>query len=178
MNIKEILISFMTEQAYKPMDIIELGRIFSIKKSERKDFEKILNEMEKDGQIVKTRTEHYGVPDKMGLVVGKLQGHQKGFGFVLTEDERPDVFVPSSCLNGAMNGDKVVVKVTREENKGKKCEGEIIRILERNSKTIIGTYEDSKNFGFVVAEEKRIYQDIFIPKESRKGCQNWRYSNS
>lgn len=170
MNIKETLISFMKEQAYKPMDIIELERVFSIRKSERKDFEKILKQMEKDGQIVKTRTEHYGVPDRMNLVVGKLQGHQKGFGFVITEDETPDVFVPSSYLNGAMHGDKVVVKVTREENRGKKREGEIIRILERTNKTVIGTYEDSKNFGFVVPEEKRIYQDIFIPRECRKGA--------
>lgn len=170
MNIKETLINFMREQAYKPMDIYELGRIFSIKKAERKVFEKILNEMERDGQIVKTRTDRYGIPDRMNLVVGKLQGHQKGFGFVITEDDTPDVFVPSSYLNGAMHGDKVVVKVTREENRGKKREGEIIRILERNSKTIIGTYEDSKNFGFVVPEEKRIYQDVFIPKESRKGA--------
>lgn len=170
MDIKETLINFMREQAYKPMDLFELERVFSIRKSERKVFEKILSEMEKDGQIVKTRTEHYGIPDKMNLVVGKLQGHQKGFGFVLTEDETPDVFVPSSYLNGAMHGDKVVAKVTREENRGKKREGEIIRILERNSKTIIGTYEDSKNFGFVVPEEKRIYQDVFIPRECRKGA--------
>lgn len=160
----------MREQAYKPMDIIELERVFDIKKSERKDFEKILNGMEKDGQIVKTRTEHYGVPDRMGLVVGRLQGHQKGFGFVIAEEERPDVFVPSSYMNGAMHGDKVVVKITREENKGKKCEGEIIRILERAHKTAIGIFEDSKNFGFVVPEEKRIYQDIFIPKECKNGA--------
>lgn len=170
MNIKEILISFMREQAYKPMDIYELERVFDIKKSERKDFEKILRDMEKDGQIVKTRTEHYGVPDRMGLVVGRLQGHQKGFGFVIPEEERPDVFIPSSYLNGAMNGDKVVAKVTREEKKGKKCEGEIIRILERANKKVIGTFEDSRNFGFVVAEEKRIYQDIFIPKDCKKGA--------
>jgi ribonuclease R len=110
------------------------------------------------------------VPDRMGLVVGRLQGHQKGFAFVIPEEERPDVFIPSSYLNGAMHGDKVVAKVTREENKGKKCEGEIIRILERANKTIIGAFEDSKNFGFVVPEEKRIYQDIFIPKESKSGA--------
>jgi ribonuclease R len=160
----------MTEQAYKPMDIVELERVFGIKKADRKDFEKILKDMEKEGEIVKTRTEHYGIPEKMGLVVGRLQGHIKGFGFVIPEIERPDVFVPSSYMNGAMHSDKVVVKVTREENNGKKCEGEIIRILERGNKKVIGTYEDSKNFGFVVPEETRIYQDIFIPKECRNGA--------
>lgn len=170
MNISERLVEFMKEQAYKPMDIRELARIFDIGKGEIKDFEKVLNSMEKGGLIIKTRTEHYGVPEKMGLVVGKLQGHQRGYGFVIPDLERPDVFIPPSNMNGAMHGDRVIAKVLREENGGKKCEGEIIRILERGNKTVLGTYEDSKNFGFVVPEDRRIYQDIFIPKDLKIGA--------
>lgn len=167
MNIRETMVSFMEEQAYKPMNIKELERVFGISKEDKNDFSKILKSMEKEGLIVKTRTEHYGVPERMGLVVGKLQGHQKGFAFVIPETDRPDVFVTSSNLNGAMHSDRVVVKIVKEVPGGKKCEGEIIRILERGNKEVIGVYEDSKNYGFVVPDEKRIYQDIFIPKDSR-----------
>ncbi|MGV8980523.1 ribonuclease R [Clostridium sp.] len=170
MEIKETLISLMTEQAYKPMNIKELSKMFHIKKSDIKEFTDLLSEMEKSGEIVKTRTEHYGIPEKMGLVIGKFQGHQRGFGFVIAEVERPDIFIPADNVNGAMNGDKVLAKVLKEENKGKKCEGEITRIIERSNKTIIGTYDDSKNFGFVVADDKRIAQDIFIPKAERNGA--------
>ncbi|KAA8675468.1 ribonuclease R [Clostridium sp. HV4-5-A1G] len=170
MNIKEAIINFMKEQAYKPMTVKELRKVFCIKKSEIEDFKKIVDQLEKEGSVIRTRTNRYGLPDKMGLVTGRFQGHQKGYGFVIPDNERMDVFVSSSFLNGAMNGDKVVVKVTKEENNGKKCEGEIIRILERANKTIIGTFEDSKNFGFVVPEEKRICQDVFIPKECKKGA--------
>ncbi len=170
MGIRETILSFMREKAYKPMNINELAKVFGIKKNEVMDFQKVIKDMEKEGSIVRTRTDHFGIPDKMGLVVGKLQGHPKGFGFVLPEVERPDVFIPAALLNGAMNGDKVIAKITREENGGKKCEGEIIRILERANTTIIGTYEDSKNFGFVVADDKRIYQDIYIAKGDKKGA--------
>ncbi|GCD12788.1 ribonuclease R [Clostridium tagluense] len=170
MDIKETLISFMTEQAYKPMNIAELSKVFSIKKANMKDFTKLLSEMEKDGQIVKTRTEHYGIPEKMGIVSGKFQGHQRGFGFVIADEERPDIFIPADNVNGAMNGDRVLAKILKEVNNGKKCEGEITRIIERSNKTIIGTYDDSKNFGFVVADDKRIAQDIFIPKAERNGA--------
>ncbi|MCB2312324.1 ribonuclease R [Clostridium tagluense] len=170
MDIKETLISFMTEQAYKPMNIAELSKVFSIKKANMKDFAKLLSEMEKDGQIVKTRTEHYGIPEKMGIVSGKFQGHQRGFGFVIADEERPDIFIPADNVNGAMNGDRVLAKILKEVNNGKKCEGEITRIIERSNKTIIGTYDDSKNFGFVVADDKRIAQDIFIPKAERNGA--------
>lgn len=170
MVVKEKLISFMTEQAYKPMNIKELSKVFDIKKGDTKEFANLLAAMEQNGEVVKTRTEHYGIPEKMGLVIGKFQGHQRGFGFVIAEEERPDIFIPADNVNGAMNGDKVLAKVLKEENKGKKCEGEIARIVERSNKTIIGTYEDSKNFGFVVADDKRIAQDIFIPKAERNGA--------
>lgn len=170
MNIRETVVEFMREKIYKPISIYELAYALNIEKSNFKMFQDVIQEMEKDGEIIKTRTEHYGVPEKMGLVVGKLQGHQKGFGFVIPEVEEHDVFIPISNMGGAMHGDKVIAKVTREQNEGKRREGEIIRIVERGTKTIIGTYEDSKNFGFVVADEKRIHQDIFIPKGERNGA--------
>lgn len=170
MKIREIIVSFMTEQAYKPMDIKELRRVFGISKREMDEFQDLLDQMEKDGQIIKTRTNLYGIPEKMGLVVGKLQCHHKGYGFVIPETERTDIFITSSFMNGAMNGDKVVAKITREEEGGKRCEGEIIRILERANKNIIGVYENSKNFGFVVSEDKRINYDVFIPKSEKNGA--------
>ena len=170
MNIKENLINFMTEQAYKPMNKGELYKVFDIRKKDTKGFVALLDEMEKDGDIVKSHTEHYGIPEKMGLVVGKFQGHQRGFGFVIAEVERPDIFIPADNVNGAMNGDKVLAKILKIENGGKKCEGEIAKVIERSNKTIIGTYEDSSNFGFVVADDKRIAQDIFIPKSERNGA--------
>ncbi|MFT5874789.1 MAG: ribonuclease R [Clostridium sp.] len=170
MEIKENLLSFMTEQAYKPMNTKELSKVFDIKKAGMKEFSNLLADMERNGEVVKTRTEYYGIPEKMGLVIGKFQGHQRGFGFVIADEERPDIFITADNVNGAMNGDKVLAKILKEENKGKKCEGEITRIIERSNKTIIGTYDDSKNFGFVVADDKRIAQDIFIPKAERNGA--------
>jgi len=169
-NIKENLINFMTEPAYKPMNKGELYKVFDIRKKETKGFAALLAEMEKDGDIVKSHTERYGIPENMGLVVGKFQGHQRGFGFVIAEVERPDIFIPADNVCGAMNGDRVLAKILKIENGGKKCEGEIVKVIERSNKTIIGTYEDSSNFGFVVADDKRIAQDIFIPKSERNGA--------
>ncbi|MFU0825868.1 ribonuclease R [Clostridium sp.] len=170
MNIKKVLLDFMREQAYKPMDINELAKIFGISKKEIKTFKDILKTMEKEGSIVKNQVGRYGIPEKMGLVVGRLQGHQKGFGFVIPDDESPDVFIVSTLMNGAMHGDRVVAQVLKEKDKGKKREGEIVKVIERANTKIIGVYEASKNFGFVVPEEKRIFQDIFIAKEDSNGA--------
>jgi ribonuclease R len=172
MKVREIILNFMKETAYKPMTLKELAKIFGIRKSEMKEFKKILGYMQKDGEIVKTRTEHYGIPERMGLIIGKFQGNSKGFGFLICDDERPDIFIPISGVNGAMNGDRVLVKILREEKGGRKCEGEINEIIERANKTIIGSYEDNKTFGFVVPEDNRINQDIFIPKEHTNGAKH------
>ena len=173
MGIKQTLLSFMREEAYRPMDIQELVAVFDINPDEYKSFKKVLKSMEREGLIVRTKKDKFGVPERLGLITGKLQVHQKGFGFLLPEAEgEKDVFIPSSSMNGAMNGDKVLVQITGEDLNGKKREGEVREVLERSNSKIIGVYEDSRNFGFVVPEDTRLNQDIFISKKDRNGAKD------
>ncbi|WP_461204597.1 ribonuclease R [Clostridium sp. DL1XJH146] len=168
----EIVLGFLNEQATKPMKMKDLAFIFQIKKHEMDEFKDLINEMESKGFIIRNRKNHIGIPEKMGLTSGRLQGNQKGFGFVIPEDGASDIFVLASNMNGAMNGDKVLAKVTKEENRGKKREGEIVRVVERANNNVIGVYEESQNFGFVIPEEKKISKDIFIPKGDTNGAKN------
>lgn len=170
MNIREVLVNFMKEQAYKPMNIQELARVFSINKRDIKEFQKLLDGMESDGQIIKNRAEYYGIPERMGILTGTFVGHQRGFGFVIADVERPDIFIPASNVNGAMHNDRVLVKILRDEDRGKKCEGEIVKVIERKNTKLVGIYEDSKNFGFVVPDNQKVNQDIFISKNDRNGA--------
>lgn len=168
MGLKQIILKFMEDDSYKPMDIQKLAEIFDISKQEYKTFKKAINTMIKEGIITRDEKERLAVTAKMGLVVGKLQLHQKGYGFVLPEEEgRKDVFIPKNYMGTAMNGDRVVAKIVKEDVEGKKCEGEIVQILERAINVIIGEYEDSRNFGFVIPDDKRMLQDIFISKKDR-----------
>lgn len=173
MGVKQTLLSFMREEAYRPMDIQELVSVFDINPDEYKSFKKVLKSMEKEGVIVRTKKDKFGVPERLGLITGKLQVHQKGFGFLLSDTEgEKDVFIPSSSMKGAMNGDRVLVQITREDLNGKKREGEVQEVLERANNKVIGVYEDSKNFGFVVPEDTRLNQDIFVSKKDRNGAQD------
>lgn len=171
-DIREVLVGFMKEKAYKPMNIKELSKIFSISKKEILEFEKVLGYMEEEGQIIKTHTEHYGIPERMGFIQGVFQGHAKGFGFVAVEGEENDIFIPINAVNGAMNGDTVLVSLIREEKQGKKREGEIYKVIKHANKIIIGIFQKSANFGFVVPEDKRLHQDIFISKEQISGARD------
>ncbi|RKD29124.1 ribonuclease R [Thermohalobacter berrensis] len=171
MNTKEKLIEFMKKEIYKPMTKEELANFFNITNKEKKEFYNILDEMERDGHIIKTRRKRYGIPEKMNLVVGILQGHPRGYGFVVPiNEEFTDVFVPFQDLNGALHGDKVIARIIKKGKDGKNHEGEIIRILERANYKIVGTFEKSRNFGFVVPDDPRISMDVFIPKVEMNGA--------
>ena len=171
MGIKNTLLDFMREDAYKPMDLSELTSVFDIKSDEYRAFKKVLKTMEKEGLIVRTKKDKFAAAERLGLIAGKLQGHSRGFGFLIPENEgEKDVFIPSSCMNNAMNGDRVLVQVTRDDRNGKKREGEVVEVIERANKTIIGVYENSKNFGFVVPEDTRLNQDIFVSKKDKNGA--------
>jgi len=88
MGIKQTLVSFMKESAYKPMDIEELVAVFNIKKNEYNAFKKTLKIMEDEGFIMRTKKNKYMIAESSkeeeGLVIGKLQSHAKGFGLKLT----------------------------------------------------------------------------------------------
>ena len=181
MGIKQTLANFMREPAYNPMDLEELIAIFDIKKNEYTAFKKILRMMESEGIIKKTKRNKYMIADgedhshkdDTNLVIGSLQAHPKGFGFLIPEEEgQKDVFIPSNCMNGAFNGDRIAVRVTREDTSTRKREGEVVEIIERNTTKVVGVYEDSKNFGFVVSEDTRMSQDIFISKKDRNSAED------
>ena len=165
------LLAFMKEEAYKPLTVQELEQAFGIEDSSSfKEFVKALVVMEEKGYVVRTRSNRYGLPEKMNLVRGKLTGHAKGFAFVIQEDKTlDDVFIPPNELNNAMHGDTVLVRINPQSS-GTRQEGTIVRIVERGVQEIVGTYVESKNFGFVIADNKKIANDIFIPKNVSNGA--------
>lgn len=173
MNIKDKILEFMTEIAYKPMHRVELAKKFEIEKSQNKEFFKILTEMEIDGSIIRTKNDLYGIPERMNLVVGTLQGNRRGYGFVIPENKDvSDVFVSSDFLNGALHGDKVITRVTMDGPGSKSREGEIIRILDRANETLVGLFENSKNFAFVIPTDTRISKDVFVTRSDSNGAKN------
>ncbi len=163
----------MREKAYSPMLESELAEALNIQEGDIKEFYSILEEMEKIGEIIKTKKNRYAAPERMNLAVGKLQQHGKGFGFVLSELEGyPDVFIPANDINGAMHNDRVIARITKKSNDGKKSEGEIIRIIFRANNETVGTFESNKNFGFVVPDDSRLNMDIYIPKGEFNGAKD------
>ncbi|WP_096436911.1 ribonuclease R [Alteribacter populi] len=167
---KEFVLNYMKEEADKPLSIKDLEEALEVSDSSQfKAFVKLLNELEEEGELVRTRSNRYGLPDRMNLIRGTVIMHPKGFAFVRTEEGFDDIYVSGADMNNAMNKDKVLVRL-HSNSSGSKPEGTIIRILERGVKQTVGTYVDDKHYGFVVADDKRIPHDIFIPKKKEGGA--------
>jgi len=173
MRIKNMIIELMESKTYKPMSREELAVKLNISKNEYKDFFGVLLQMEKEGIIFRLVNDKYNLLNSEYLVIGRLEGNERGFGFVMSKD-RPgeDIFIPADSILGAMHGDTVIANLISRKGVGKKQEGEIVRVLERANETIIGTFEDNGSFGFVVPDNHKIAFDIFVPKAQTLNAQD------
>lgn len=168
---KNKLLDFMREDAYKPLSHNELIRALQDSSFQVSELDEILNSLIEEGSIIITRKNKYGLTEKMNMVVGRIQGNKKGFGFLIPDNkDHRDLYISAENLNGAMNDDRVIVRLTAGELGTKKSEGEVIRILKRANVRIVGTFENGKGFGFVVPDDPRIYQDIFVSKSDFNGA--------
>lgn len=136
-------------------------------------FWQVLLYMEEQGELIKTRYNTYGLPGRMGLVAGRFQLNAKGFGFVIPDNKgaNPDVFIPPHCLGSAMNNDRVLARVEKSVH-GKKPEGEIIRIIKRANDKVVGVFHQAGPFAFVTPDDRRVGQDVYIPKKCFGGAKD------
>ncbi len=114
-----------------------------------------------------------GKKKKNKKLEGVFRANQKGFGFIELEDENEeDVFVPSNSVNGALNGDTVQFAIFKKKEGTKRAEGKITKIIKREKDSVVGIFQKSKNFGFVVPDDKKFGTDIFIAKKYCKEAKN------
>lgn len=104
-------------------------------------------------------------------IAGTLSKHKRGFGFVRTEDGEGDIYISARSIHGAMDGDRVLVNLIPQALWGSSREGIIIKILQRNTVEVAGTFEKSKKFGFVIPDGKKGGEDIFVRKKDFSGAQ-------
>ncbi len=109
---------------------------------------------------------------KKQKIEGIFRANEKGFGFVEIEGEEEDLFIPSNSVNGALNGDTVQVTIFKPKEGTKRAEAKVVKIVKRERETIVGIFQKSKNFGFVVPDDKKFGTDIFISKSKCKEAKN------
>lgn len=139
----------------------------SRKKADRAGQDKSFTEKKVDGNTKRK----IDIPENAELVIGLFISHPKGFGFVQLEDpELDDIFIPGPYVGDAFHHDQVEIIVEPAKN-GRRAEGKVVRVISHEIKEVVGTFERSKAFGFVISDNTKITKDIFIPKEFFNGAQ-------
>lgn len=155
----------------KPRTKDDLARLFKIKNKEKKEFNRILGELEKEGLIFMDHRKKYRLVDNDKFFFGKLQTNAKGFGFLISENLDEDIYISKNNLKDALNGDEVIVRRYRDSF-GDKPEGKVLSIVRRVNSKFVGVFQNKKDFGFVVSDESKMAMDIYVPKKKFKGAKN------
>ena len=165
---KKVLLDLMNDKIYVPMKIKELAIILQVSKEERPDLELVLNELLAEGKIEISKRGKYKIA-KEKTVTGTFVTHPKGFGFIEVEGRDDDIYVSEENIGNAFYGD-VVQATLISGMTGKRQEGRITQVISHTVTEVVGIYEQSKHFGFVIPDNQKILQDIFIPQERSKGA--------
>ena len=161
---RELVLQVLSDQGV-PLSVEQVYILLDIGDSERDNFNKRLNAMEREGQIMRNRKGALCLPEKIHAISGTVQGHPDGFGFLVPDDKTrypDDLFLGPREMAQVMHGDRAMVRMSGLDRKGRP-EGKIVEVLERSTKSLVGRVVQGQGVTIVAAEDKRINQDILIP---------------
>lgn len=165
---KKRILDVISDRHYKPLKQKELAFLLQVAPEDREELRAILAELVAEGKILLTKRGKYQ-PLSDVTQIGVFTGHQKGFGFVTVEGEEEDYFIPDHATAGAMHNDKVMIRITSAPL-GKRKEAQVVRIMEHGNDEIVGYFQKSKNYGFVIPDNQRLSEDIYVSKKNSKGA--------
>lgn len=165
---KKLICELVADDAYVPMKEKELAVFLQVPREERAALREVLQALLAEGRLQVNGQGRYQKADE-DKPVGTFIANARGFGFVEVEGREEDLYIPEDKTNGAFHLDRVQVMLLPGQ-RGRRQEAAVVRILERGTKQIVGTYEQSAHFGFVIPDNAKIGKDIFVPGEWSKGA--------
>ena len=169
---KESIRNMIYDEEYIPLKFKEMAYLMNVPHNEKDKLREVLDALVAEGSVELTARGKYVKADQESLV-GVFTAHPRGFGFVTVEGEPEDIFIPAPYTGGAFHKDVVRVKISRESHgEGKRREGVVVKVLERGTKTLVGTFMKSRSFGFVRPDDTHYGQDVFISKKDCDAAMN------
>ncbi len=165
---KEKILAVINDRNYKPLKQKELAFLMRVLPEDREEFRNILAELVEEGRVLLSKRGKYQSLSEL-VKVGVFIGHPKGFGFVTVEGEEEDYFVGEAATGGAMHNDRVMIKITGAP-KGKRKEAQVIKIIERGNRELVGYYQKNKNYGFVIPDNRKLTEDIYVSRKNSLGA--------
>ena len=169
MDKKDKITGFLNSEGYIPLRPEELAAVLCVPKEDYEEFLDTVGELVSEGRVVEIKKGRLMSAKSAGYLSGIYSGNERGFGFVRFQDE-DDLFVPANASFGALNGDTVLV--SKLKGRDGRFEGRIERIVKHANTHVVGYFEQGRNHGFVIPDDKRLSKDIYIPKSQFFGARN------
>lgn len=168
---KKVIMDLVAAEFYVPMKEKELAVMLQVSKEDRSELNRLLNELLAEGKLSLTKKGKFiKAKHSDKELTGTFISHSKGFGFVEIDGRDEDLYIPENFVNGAFHKDTVRVALLSGQN-GRRQEAQVVEVLARGMRQIVGIYDKSnKNYGFVVPDNTKINDDIFVPVERSKGA--------
>ncbi len=164
---RETLTQFL-EAATSPANLREIAAALDVtEKPALIGLRRRLKAMARDGQVMHTRGNRFGLPKRMELIAGRVFGHADGFAFVRPDDNDADIYLSHREARGVLHGDRVLVRVAGYDRRERPY-GNVVEVLERANTEIVGRYYRARGVGIVTPDNRRINQDILIPKAGKR----------
>jgi ribonuclease R len=145
-----------------PLTLGELAARLHVARHARREFERALAELERSGEVVQNRAGSLLVAKRIALVAGRVEGHPDGHGFLVPDESGSSIFLPPAEMRQLMHGDRAAVRVASRDFRGRAI-GEVVEVLERAKRRIVGRLHSEHGVLFLVPEDRRIAHDILVP---------------
>ncbi|HNX92648.1 MAG TPA: ribonuclease R [Syntrophomonas sp.] len=169
----ETIIEYMRRESYRPMSYNDLREALQLTDEEEAHFSELIGKLEKEGEILRTRRDKYGLPEMMNIYRGIIKLSQRGYGILVPDQIGvQEIFVYGRNLNGAMHGDRVLVRIQERASDEQRPEGEVIRAITRANQELVGTYEKGKHAMQVIPDDPRQIYPINVKPSSKLKLKN------
>ncbi|MCB9218520.1 MAG: ribonuclease R [Ignavibacteriales bacterium] len=164
---KKIIKNYFTTNPNQTINSKTLGKNLRVKKKDYEEFKQIVHSLLKEGFLTKSGKRYRLNRQSNKKFIGELSlVYDQNYGFVIFKDKsKKDVFISEKHLNTAFDGDKVEISLFAQR-KGKNQEGQIVNVIERKRKEIVGVLRKSKSFYFVEPDDVKIHRDIYVPSKN------------
>lgn len=170
---KETIIAYMRQESYRPLSYHDLHAALQLTEEDHARFSEMIGQLEKEGNIVRTRKDKYGLPEMMNIYRGIIKLSQRGYGILIPDQIGvPEIFVYGRNLNGAMHEDRVLVRIHERASEDQRPEGEVIRAIARASQELVGTFERGKHAMQVIPDDPRQIYPINVKPSSKLKLKN------
>ena len=163
MSAKETLLQYFENETLSGKTFTEIAKFLKVSHREKKSLLALLDSLCDEGALYVTGGGKYGTPEQLGLIKGTLSGNERGFAFLVPENKAlygDDFFIPHKNLHGALHGDTVYAERVYGRSDD---EAEVVRIVERGYTEIVGTFWKDNRAGYLHPDEKKYFEDIYIP---------------